>query len=74
MDPDSLAGLPTGYWLGGPKIKSLWEAKFSAPVQTGRGAHPASCTTGAGSLSWGQSGRGLMLATHPNLAPELKEE
>jgi hypothetical protein len=28
-------------------------AKFSAPVQTGPGAHPASCTMGTGSLSRG---------------------
>ena len=28
-------------------------ARFSAPVQTGPGAHPASCTMGTGSVSWG---------------------
>jgi len=28
-------------------------ATFSAPVQTGSGAHPASYTMGTGSLSWG---------------------
>jgi len=26
------------------------EARFSAPVQTGPGAHPASCTMGTGSF------------------------
>jgi hypothetical protein len=26
------------------------EARFSAPVQTGRGTHPASCTVGTGSF------------------------
>ena len=26
-------------------------ARFSAPFDTGRGAHPASCTVGTGSLS-----------------------
>jgi hypothetical protein len=28
-------------------------ARFSAPVQTSPGAHPASCTMGTGSVSWG---------------------
>jgi hypothetical protein len=33
--------------------RSLVGATFSAPVQTGPEAHPASCTTGAESLSRG---------------------
>ena len=42
------------YGLGGPGIESRWGgARFSASVQTGPGTHPASCTMGAGSLSWG---------------------
>ena len=28
------------------------EAKFSAPIQTGPGAYPASCTMGTGSFPW----------------------
>jgi hypothetical protein len=39
--------------LDGPGIESRWETRFSAPVQSGPGAHPASCTLGTGSLSWG---------------------
>ena len=35
------------YGLDGPGIESRWGARFSAPVQTGPGAHPASYTTGA---------------------------
>ena len=31
-------------------IESRWGAEFSAPVQTGSGAHPASCTMGTGSF------------------------
>jgi hypothetical protein len=31
------------------------KAKFSAPVQTGPGAHPASCTMGTGFLSGGKA-------------------
>jgi len=41
--PDSSIGIATGYGLDGPGIESKWEARFSAPVQTGPGAHPASC-------------------------------
>ena len=36
---DSVDGIVTPYWL-----VSLVEAKFSAPIQTGPGALPASCT------------------------------
>jgi hypothetical protein len=39
-------------------------------VQTGSGAHPASCTMGTGVLSPGvKRGRGVMLTTHPLLVP-----
>jgi len=47
--PGSVVGIATGYGLDGPGIESLWGARFSAPVQTGPGAHPASCTMGTGS-------------------------
>jgi hypothetical protein len=39
-------------------------ARFSAPVQTGPGAHPASCTTGTGSFPGVKSGRGVKLTHH----------
>jgi hypothetical protein len=44
--PGSVVGIATGYELDGRVIESRWgeEARFSAPVQTGPGAHPASCT------------------------------
>ena len=42
--------------------------RFSAPVQTGLGAHPASCTMGTGSFP-GKYGRGVLLTTHPLLVP-----
>ena len=49
------------------------EARFSASVQTGPGAHPASCTMGTGSLPRvKRPGRGV---DHPpHLAPRFKEE
>ena len=42
-------------------------ARFSAPVQTGPGAHPASCTMGTGSFPGVKGGRGLTLTPHPLL-------
>jgi hypothetical protein len=43
--------------------------RFSAPVQTGPGAHPASCTMGTGSYPGVKSGRGVTLTPHPFLVP-----
>jgi hypothetical protein len=47
--------------------------RYSAPVQTGPGAHPASCTMGTGSLPGvKRPGRDV---DHPRyLAPRLKKE
>jgi hypothetical protein len=44
-------------------------ARFSAPLQTGPGAHPASCTMGTGSFPGVESGRGVTLTPHPLLVP-----
>ena len=67
----SSVGIATGYGLDGPGIESRWGggARFSAPVQTGPGAHPASCTTGTGSFPGVKSGRGVTLTPHPLLVP-----
>jgi len=48
--PGSVVGIATGYGLGRSGFESRWGARFSAPVQTGPGAHPASCTRGTGSF------------------------
>ena len=48
--------------------------KFSAPVQTGPGSHLASFVMCTGSVSWGQSGRGVALTTHLHLALRVKKE
>ena len=42
---------------------------FSAPLHTGPGAHPASCTMGTGSLPGVKNGRGVTLTTYPFLVP-----
>jgi len=44
-------------------------ARFSARVKTGPGAHPASCTMGAGSFPGVKSGRGVTLTPHPLVVP-----
>jgi hypothetical protein len=44
-------------------------ARFSAPVQTGPAAHPASCAMGTGSFPEVKSGRGVMLTPYPLLVP-----
>jgi len=44
-------------------------ARLSAPVQTGPGAHPASCTMGTGSFPGVKSGRGVTFTPHPLLMP-----
>ena len=66
---DSSVGIATGYGLDGPGIESRWEARFSAPVQTGPGAHPASYKMGTGSFRGVKSGRGVQLTSHPLLMP-----
>jgi len=44
-------------------------ARFSAPVQTDPGAHPATCTLGTGSFPGVKSGRGVTLTPRPLLVP-----
>jgi len=59
---------------GGVSERGGGGGEVSVPAQNGPAAHPASCTTDTGSLSQGQSGRGMALSTHPHLAPSLKKE
>ena len=47
---DGVIGIATRCGLGGPAVESRWGARFSSPIQTGSGAHPASCTKGTGSF------------------------
>ena len=66
--PGSSVGIATDYGLDGPEIESRWGRDFP-PVQTGPGAHPASCTMGTGSFPGLKSSRGVMLTTNPLLVP-----
>jgi hypothetical protein len=63
----SVVGIAIGYGLDGPGIEPRWGARFSAPVQTGPGTHPASCIMGTWSFLRVKSGRGVMLTSHPLL-------
>ena len=62
--PDSAVGTATGYGLDGPGIEPRG-SRFSATVQTGPGAHPASCTMGTESFPGTKSDRGVTLTPHP---------
>jgi hypothetical protein len=63
--PVSSVGIVTDYGLDDPGLESSWGARFFAQVQTGPGAHPASCTMDTGSFPGvKRSGRG---ADHPLL-------
>jgi hypothetical protein len=59
--------------LDGPGIESRWGARFSAPVQTGPGAHSVSYTTGTESFL-GVKKAGRFVDHTPHLAPRLKKE
>jgi len=65
--PGSSVGIATDCGLDGLGIESWWEARFSAPVQTGPGVHPAFCTMGTASFPGVKGGRGVLLTTHPLL-------
>ena len=68
---DSSVGTTTRYGLDGPGIESSWWG-FSPSVQTCPETHPASCTSGTGSLpGLKRPGRGV---DHPrHLASRLKK-
>ena len=46
----------------------VW-ARFTSPIQTDPGSHPAPCKMGTGSFPVVKSGRGVTLTPHPLLVP-----
>jgi hypothetical protein len=60
---DTSGGITTRYGLDGPGIESWWGARFSASVQTGPRAHPASNTVGTGVF------RGVTLYSYTTTPP-----
>ena len=70
MGLDGSVGIATRYRLDLSEDRVPVEARFHAPVQTGPGAHPASCTVGTGSFRGVKYGRGVVLTTHLLLVPQ----
>ena len=66
--PGSPVGIAIELRAGRSEIESRWGRDFR-PVQTGPGAHPASCNMGTGSIPGEKCGRGVLLTTHPILVP-----
>jgi len=64
--PGSSVGIATELRAGRSEIESWWRRDFP-PVQTGSGAHPASCKMGTDSFSGVKCGRAVLLTTHPLL-------
>ena len=71
--PGSSVGIATELPAGRSGDRIPAGGRFSAPVQTGRGAHPVSCTMGARSFLGVKSGRGVTLTPHPLLVPWLRK-
>jgi hypothetical protein len=69
---DNSVGIATPYGLDGPGIESRWGARFSARVQTGPGAHPASYTMCTGSFP-GVKRPGRDVDHPPPSSAEVKE-
>jgi hypothetical protein len=59
-------------WRSGNRIPV--EARFSAPVQTGPRAHPASCTMGNGPFLGVESRRSVTLTSNPLLVPRSEKQ
>ena len=57
------------YGLDGPGDRIPVGARFSAPVQTGSGAHSVFCTMGTGSFPGVKIGQGVTLTPHSLLVP-----
>ena len=72
--PGSSVGIATELRAGRSGDRIPVGARFSAPVQTGPEAHPASCTMGTGSFPGVSCGRSVTLTPHPLLVPRSKIE
>ena len=66
--PGSSVSIATDYGLDGQGIESQWERDFP-PVQTGPGAHTASCKMDTGPFPRVKCGRSVILTIHPLLVP-----
>jgi hypothetical protein len=62
--PSSSGGIATKLRAGRSRDRIPVGTRFFAPVQTGHGAHPASCVMGTGSFPGVKYGRGVLLTTY----------
>jgi len=60
-------------WAEQSRDQILVGTRFSAPVQTGPGTHPTSCTVDTGSF-WGVKQLGHGIDYPPHLVSRLKKE
>jgi hypothetical protein len=67
--PGSSVGIATELRPGRFSNRSPVGSRFTAALQTGPGAQPASCTMGTGSFPGLKIGRGVTLTSHPLLVP-----
>jgi hypothetical protein len=72
--PGSVIGIATGYGLDGSGIEFRCGAKFSTPVQTDPGTHPASCAMDTAFFHGVKRGRSVTLNPHPLLVPFVMKE
>jgi hypothetical protein len=72
IGPGSSVGIATKVRAGRSGDRIPVGARFSA-VQTGPGAHLASCTMGTGSFPGVKCGWGVLLTTHPLLMPRSRK-
>ena len=71
---NSSVGIATGYGMDGPGIESRWEARFSAPVQTGPGAPPNLLYNGYRVFPWDKDRPGRDTDPSPTSSAVVMEE
>jgi hypothetical protein len=72
--PGSVVGISDWLRAGRYGDRILVVARFSAPVQTGPGAHPASCTMGTGSFPGGKERPGRHAHPLPSSSAVVMKE
>jgi hypothetical protein len=72
--PGSSVGIANELRDGRSGDRTQLGARFSAPVQTGPGAHSALCTMGTGSFPGVKSRPSVTLSPHPLLVPLVMKE
>jgi hypothetical protein len=72
---ESVVGIATRFGLEGPRDRIPLEKRFSVPIQTCSGAHPPNLQYKEYQVPFpGKKQQGIVLITHLQLVPRLKEE